>query len=254
MELFNELYTRNPALAVFGWICLGGALFCIIMTQVNDTQVLGINAWIKPLKFFASITVFVWSMAWYMDYLPDQWHVKPYSWLTIVVLAFELVWISYQASRGQLSHFNVSSPLNGTMFALMGIAIAIMTLYTAYIGILFFRYDFPTLPVAYLWGIRLGIIVFVIFAFEGFLMGSNLAHTVGAPDGGPGLPLVNWSITAGDLRVAHFVGMHALQVLPLLGFYLVHSVRGIIIVGLIYLFLAGGILFQALMGIPIVRA
>jgi hypothetical protein len=193
-------------------------------------------------------------MGWLLHYLSRPQVENYYTWTVVLVMGFELVYIAIQAYRGQLSHFNTSDSFGPLMFSLMGLAISMMTLFTAYIGILFFQGSFPDLSTAYLWGIRLGIVLFVVFAFEGGLMGARMAHTVGGPDGEIGLPFVNWSVRYGDLRIAHFVGMHALQVLPLLGFYLVKDSKLIIGFGIFYFLVASFILVQALMGVPIIRA
>ena len=253
MDLFVELSNRNYPLYMFGWICLIGTFGCGLAIFFSDSQVLGINAYIKPFKFFLSTTIFTWTMAWYLGYLDNSLVIKAYEWTVILTLSFELFWITYKASIGELSHFNVSSSFNSSMFSLMGIAISVMTLFTLYIGVLFWVQSFPDLPLAYLWGIRFGIICFVIFAFQGGMMGAQLAHTVGGPDGGPGIPLLNWSTKLGDYRVAHFVGMHALQILPLTGYYFFTSTRAIIPFSILYFIICFAVLFQAMMKAPLFR-
>ena len=134
---------------------------------------------------------------------------------------------------------------------MMALAATIATLATAFIGVLFFKNDFLDLPLHYLWSIRLGIFLFVVFAFEGFVMGSRMTHTIGGADGGSGIPILNWSKKFGDPRIAHFIGMHALQVLPVLSYYLFRNTQLTIIFGILYFALAIFSLIQALKGKPL---
>ncbi len=254
MNFLSELSSRSPALFWYGWVCLLGAAVMLGLILTTSTQIQGINSYIKPFKFFLSIAIFSWTMGWFIYYLKMPAIQQSYTWTVIFILSFELIWITYKAAIGELSHFNTSSSFNAMMFSLMGIAISIMTLYTLYIGILFRINSFDDLSLGYLWGIRLGIICFVIFAFQGGMMGAQMSHTVGAPDGGEGLPLLNWSTKYGDYRIAHFVGMHALQLLPLAGYYILRSTKGIIIFSIIYFAICFGVLIQAMMKLPLIKS
>jgi len=246
IAFLSELRKRNKILFNFGWLCMLGALASTLFILVDNTVVSGINAWIKPLKFFLSIAIYSWTMGWLLYYLQSQKKVRAYSWALVIIMAFELFVIVWQAANGRLSHYNISTPLYAWLFQFMGIAIVTITLWTAYIVYLFFRQKQFTISQTYLWGIRLGMIFFIIFSFEGGLMASKLQHTVGGPDGGPGLPLVNWSKEYGDLRVAHFFGLHSLQLLPLAGFYLSKKNWQIFLFSFVYLIFIVAMLIQAL--------
>jgi len=248
-----ELKNRNALLYYGGLTTLiGSGIFAILM-QITDTQILGVNAWLKPFKFFLSNTIFVWTMAWLCHYLEKPRTVKAYSWMVTLVMGVELSYISSQSAFAETSHFNMSTAYTQIMWAVMGLSITLLTAWTAYIGILFFIKKFPKLPQRYIWGIRLGILLFVIFAFEGFLMANPMSHTVGGVDGGEGLPVTNWSTKHGDLRIAHFFGMHALQIVPLVSYFFTKKTWQTVLFALIYLGAVTATLLQALAGNPLLQ-
>ncbi|HSK13789.1 MAG TPA: hypothetical protein VK907_11280 [Phnomibacter sp.] len=255
MDFLRSLSVRNPVLYYGGLVSFFCAVVFIFIALVDHRQVLGVNAFIKPIKFFLSIGIFCWTMAWYLTLLAGQraTAIRWYSWMVVIVFTIEMLVIAMQPFRGQLSHFNVSTPLNGMLFSLMGIAIVTLTTWTLVTGIWFWRSPAPEgYPAGFWWGIRLGIVLFVIFSFEGMIMAQRLQHTVGAPDGGDGLPLLNWSKQHGDLRVAHFVGIHALQVLPLLGHFLLKRPAHILLGALVYASFAAWLFLRAMAGTPLV--
>ena len=234
----------------FGLGCFVLSLLFLILAKTSSTQVYGVSAWYKPFKFAFSTLTFAWAMGWYCYYLP-HFNIKLFNWSIIVLLGFEIAYIAIQAGRGQLSHYNTTTPFYAALFSMMALAASAATLYTAYVGYQFFSNDFPALPTYYLWAIRLSIVLFVIFSFEGFAMGSTLNHSVGAHNDNSNLFIMGWSKTVGDLRVSHFIGMHALQVLPVLSFYVLKNTKLTILMAIIYGLLALSTLIQALRGKPL---
>jgi hypothetical protein len=157
-----------------------------------------------------------------------------------VGMLLELVAIVGQAARGRMSHFNDQTPADSTVFQLMGAVVMLVWVATAVLALVLLRerVSGAGLATGLHWGLAVTLVgmlsaVLMINPLNAVVLASaggppaaaNGAHTVGALDGGPGLPLLGWSTVAGDLRVGHFVGLHALQLLPLVGWLLDRSAR-----------------------------
>jgi len=260
--VIGELRARDPLLFWTG-AAMALALIVVTLISISDTRlILGINPWIKPMKFLTSIAVFLWTVAWFM---PETQN-KPAQrglvrWTIAVPMSIEVVLIILQSARGTTSHFNIGSALDAAVFSVMGITITISTM-AMMLFLWILRRDTPPQRAGYLWGVRLGVSLFVIASWLGFVIVAN-GHTVPAPDGGPGLPFVNWSTTGGDLRIVHFFGMHAMQALPILGFLLDRAIGGdkplglstpvklVIATAVVWLAAMGGLLMLALQGRPL---
>ncbi|MDI9257968.1 hypothetical protein [Flavobacterium sedimenticola] len=252
-NILEIMKNKNEVLLMYGAICLLGALVCIIISRYSVLEVMGVNAWMKPIKFFISVTVFSWTMGWYLQYLENQRQVEIYSWSMVVLFSVEMVLIIYQAAQGKMSHFNQETAIDRTIFSLMALAITVLMLHTLYIAILFFKQSQFEAPETLILAVKLSLLVTVLFAFEGFVMGAALKHTIGSQDGSQGLPLVNWSTRHGDLRVAHFFGIHALQIIPLLSYWLARSKREVMVIAFVYFAFVSYTLWLALQGKPLIK-
>jgi hypothetical protein len=189
-----------------------------VLAVVDDRLVLGAPLWLKPLKFAVSFVAYAGTLAWLLGQLRER-TMRTAGWVIVAASTAEMAIIVGQAARGTRSHFNTDTPLDVALFSVMGATIVVLWLATLAVALRFLRE--PGRDRAAGTAVRLGLFVALIGLLEGFVMIANGAHTVGLADGGPGLPLVGWSTTGGDLRIAHFVGMHALQGLPLLAAALV---------------------------------
>ena len=226
-----RLWQTDPRLTFTGLLMLAALVGSGIGLAINPRTIGGAAAWLKPAKFALSTAIYSLTLAWVFSFLPAWVRTRQIAgWTTAVILVAEVGIIDVQAWRGTTSHFNVATPLDATLFAVMGVGIVVQTIASAFVAYAVWHQPFSdrTLGTA----VRAGMIITLVGASSGGLMTSPRAaqldelktthgltssgsHTVGAPDGGPGLPGTGWSLEHGDLRVPHFVGLHAMQVLPL---------------------------------------
>ena len=202
----------HPGLFWFG-IAMGAcALVFAGLAVVDQRTLLGAPLWLKPLKFALSFALYTPALAWMLGRLPGR-PLRRAGWLIVVASVIEMVIITGQAARGVRSHFNDDDLTGVLLYVIMGVTVVGIYLATIAVAGRYLRErrdDRVTVT-----AIRMGLVVGVVGMTIGILMSVVGSHAIGVPDGGPGLPLVGWSTTGGDLRVGHFLGMHAIQALPL---------------------------------------
>ena len=210
----------NRGIAVGVWwnvALLAGSLAAL---PFDRRTILGLNPWIKPIKFDLSVIVFLLTVGVMLRALgqaPELARSKWWlGWGFGVAMIVEDTVIALQSARGVRSHMNYSTPLDGALFGVMGLFIALNTFFAGWMLVLWMRTG-AGLESVVVWGIRLGLLILLAGSIEGLRMVLHGGHTVGAADGLAGLPFVNWSTRYGDLRIAHFFALHALQIFPLAG-------------------------------------
>lgn len=217
-----ELLARERRLTIYGALLLAALLPMAVAAGLDDRVLRGVNVWIKPMKFALSIAVLALTTAWLVGHLRPEHRrgrtVDRIVWLLVGTGTFELGYITLQAALGQGSHYNVGDPLHGFMYTLMGLGALGLTATQPMLAWALRRHADPARPPAYRLAVQIGL--WLTFAF-GASVGGVLS-SMQPPDVLPGgaVPLFGWSLAGGDLRPAHFIGIHAQQALPLAGWAL----------------------------------
>jgi hypothetical protein len=272
----GRLWSGSAPLTGAGLLMLAALALSLIGLVADERLVTGAPVWLKPTKFAISTAIYMLTLAWIFTLLPEWPRTRRFvGWVTAIVLVLEVGIIDLQAWRGTTSHFNFSTPLDAALFSLMGLAIVVQTLASIAVAVAVWRQTFQDRALS--WALRFGLIISIAGATTGGLMTPPMnthieraqatgrirvagAHTVGARDGGPGLPGTGWSVEHGDLRVPHFLGLHAMQILPLLAVVLrrrrsADNVRARLtfVAASSYALLFGILLWQALRGQSLVQ-
>lgn len=233
MSFFKRPALHDPAAPVY-WNLWAMAILTVVaipLLFLDQRELSGSYLWIKPIKFSVSIGIYSLTLLWMLPFFEgNKSIISKISWTIIITGLIEIIAIFGQAVRGEQSHFNVSSSFNAFLFSLMGISIGIFWIMHLLLCFQLLRQKslHPFLRESLLWGLFISAYGMIIGFFmttprpeqlelmkQGILQTSG-GHTFGAADGGPGIALLGWSTIAGDLRVAHFFGMHALQIFSLI--------------------------------------
>jgi hypothetical protein len=257
----DKVKAESPSLY---WIVVAHfafALLCIPGLMIDDRLLLGVSVWMKPLKFLISTGIYIFTFGFFTSLYPFSKRKKRFlnnfvAWTLLI----ETMIIVGQGVRGVQSHYNIGNPVDGILFALMGIFIALNVLVMSYYVIETIRLKMNTSK-SVQWSILLGWVILIVGSWVGGQMISQMSHNVGVADGGAGLPLVNWSTIAGDLRIAHFFGIHGMQIIPLFAFILSKKwkatnkkqIIAVTIFGICYAAWIGFTFYQAKQGMALIN-
>jgi hypothetical protein len=272
---FAALWRASPPLVAAALLLLAVFGASLAGLWLDARVITGAPAWLKPAKFAGSTTVYALTLAWMLTCLPEWPRLRRFAgWATATVFVLEVGLIDVQAWRGTTSHFNIGTPIDAVVFGVMGGAILFQTGVAAAVAVALWRQPFADRAMG--WAFRLGLSISVAGALTGGLMtrptaiqladarttgrlAVSGAHTVGAIDGGPGMTGTGWSRQHGDMRVPHFLGLHAMQALPLFALALAWrnisnrvAARLIVVAAASYAVLFALLLWQALRGLPVI--
>ena len=196
---------------------------CLLAGAFDDRLFNGVSVWSKPFKFALSLAVYFatcWCSPTTCLTVTFEPRLGEYSWYRLLG-SLALRWpTSLFGALGEASHFNATTAFHGLMYSLMGFGAAWLVTALVWFGWAIARNNMYENPIVL--AIIIGLaLTFIVGGGFGSYLGGQASHWVGAAEtDANGILFFNWATDGGDLRVAHFFGMHAMQAIPLFALFL----------------------------------
>lgn len=258
---FADLHARDRLLSLFGWLLLASVPAFGALGLLNAGAAHALLPWIKPIKFAVSFATFVWTVSLFLNEVRiPGWQRRLARRAMVGSVIIEMLCLAAQAWRN--APIASAGPVDFWIQQATTAMVSVNTVLTVWLLLVFCgkRERIKITDAAQIAAIRLSIIIFLAGNAVGGYMLARGSHTVGATDGGPGLPFVNWSTIAGDLRIAHFIAIHAIQIVPLFAWIvwkmaprpaLAHRRTAVLVVSVLVALAVGGTFVQAALGHPL---
>jgi hypothetical protein len=222
----------EPRLSAAAFAMLALAVPTVLAWLIDIRQFQGVDTWIKPLKFEISVAFYLLTLALFLPLASERfrttWAGRYVVWPVIVPIILEVLYIAWRASRVEASHYNSDSTLGAALYTLMGVGAVMFTVAPGFLAYGLARRDATPMPEVVRWSLVAGLALTCVFGLlSGALLGSSATgHYIGTqPAPHPTVPFFGWSLAIGDLRIAHFFGLHALQIIPAIGLLLWLAMR-----------------------------
>ena len=265
LSLSRMIATAQPALLAAGLVMLSALLPTFVAHLLDDRLLAGDPIWLKPMRFELSLGVYLLTLAVFFPMAGSRFGNTLLGrfvvWGAITPAFLEAGYIVFQAARGMASHYNTSTPTYQTLYSLMGVTAVILTLAAPALGLGIAR-GYRSKPAGmgvFTLSVVIGLfLTFGLGGIEGMFMAAGPNHFGRIVASGAEIPVFGWSLTTGDLRIAHFFGIHAQQAIPLCGLILSRATspsRGrllLIIFSILYAALVLATFLQARAGIPLI--
>ncbi|WP_373495814.1 hypothetical protein [Aquiflexum sp.] len=236
--LLTRIYQGSRILFYTGMIHFV-LIFCfLVLLGFDPREVNHENVWLKPLRFAISIWLFTWTFAWFSSYVEIRRRIfNNLNHIIAACMLIEITLITFQAGRGVASHFNVQTAFDAKVFSVMG---AVIGFNAAIVGIWFILFAFwGNGGKSYRTSIIWGVVIFLLGNFSGYLI-IRYGWPTDMLTSQSKMPLTGWKLTMKDLKISHALGLHAIQILPLIQWFINRfklNSKLIHVMGIVYLVL-----------------